>query len=63
MENGDNSIFKEDIFEKDGSLWELSNGGSKGDEKLFNEIEDSVDIVNKREVESEIGDKVNIEKL
>lgn len=63
MENGDNSIFKEDIFEKDGSLWELSNVGSKGDEKLFNEIEDSVDIVNKREVESEIGDKVNIEKL
>lgn len=59
MENGDNSIFKEDIFEKDGSLWELGNGGSKGDEKLFN----SVDIVNKREVESEIGDKVNIEKL
>lgn len=63
MENGDNSIFKEDIFEKDGSLWELGNGGSKGDEKLFNEIEDSVDGVNKREVESEIGDKVNIEKL
>lgn len=63
MENGDNSIFKEDIFEKEGSLWELSNGGSKSDEKLFNEIEDSVDIVNKREVESEIGDKVNIEKL
>lgn len=63
MENGDNSIFKEDIFEKDGSLWELSNGGSKGDEKLFNVIEDSVDSVNKREVESEIGDKVNMEKF
>lgn len=62
LENGDNSTFKEDISEKDGSPRELSNGGSKGDEKLLNETEDSVDSANKREVESEIGDKVNTEK-
>lgn len=40
LENGDNSTFKEDISEKDGSPRELGNGGSKGDEKLLNETED-----------------------
>lgn len=62
LENGDNNTFKEDISEKDGSPRELSNGGGKSDEKLLNETEDSADSANKREVESEIGDKVNTEK-
>lgn len=62
LENGDNNTFKEDISEKDGSPRELSNGGGKSDEKLLNETKDSADSANKREVESEIGDKVNTEK-
>lgn len=62
LENGDNNTFKEDISEKDGSPRELSNGGGKSDEKLLNETKDSADSANKREVENEIGDKVNTEK-